>query len=173
MEGGTIESGTIEGGLIEGGLIEGGLAGSITDELAPPATPEATNAVADFDGHSSSDTSSPEVHSEPIAPAAEPHDADHPPEAARAPAPTMTEGPAGETHAPDSAATGESEKAAPRRSTVREKVTFLADAQPPSPPVAQPQSAPPAAPVTPAAEPTSETPPRRAGWWSRRFGGAE
>ena len=167
MEGGTIESGTIEGGLIEGGL-----AGSITDELAPPATPEATNAVADFDGHSSSDTSSPEVHSEPIAPAAEPHDADHPPEAARAPAPTVAEGSV-ETHAPDSAATGESEKAAPRRSTVREKVTFLADAQPPSPPVAQPQSAPPAAPVTPAAEPTSETPPRRAGWWSRRFGGAE
>jgi ribonuclease E len=171
MEGGTVESGTIEGGLIEGGLIEGGLAGSITDELAPPATPEASNAVADFDGHSSSDTSSPEVHSEPIAPAAEPHDADHPPEAARAPAPTVAEGSV-ETHAPDPAAAGESEKAAPRRSTVREKVTFLADAQPPSPPDAPPQSAPPPG-VTPAAEPTGETPPRRAGWWSRRFGGAE
>jgi ribonuclease E len=80
----------------------------------------------------------------------------------------------GETTAPHQEATAEPEKAGPRRSTVREKVTFLADAQPPSPPVASPEAAsPPAAPATPAAEPTTETPPRRAGWWSRRFGGAE
>jgi len=184
MEGGTIEGGMIEGGMIEGGTTESettesdttesGLAGSITDELAPPATPEAANAVADFDGYSSSGPSSPEVHSEPIAPAAEPHAADHPAEeAARAPIASVIENP-GETTAPHQEATAEPEKAGPRRSTVREKVTFLADAQPPSPPVASPEAAsPPAAPATPAAEPTTESPPRRAGWWSRRFGGAE
>jgi len=70
------------------------------------------------------------------------------------------------------------EKAARRRSTVREKVSFLSSSpSEPAAPVAQ--AAEPVAPPAPAPEPApeaaSETPaaPRRAGWWSRRFGGGE
>ena len=64
----------------------------------------------------------------------------------------------------------ESEKAARRRSTVREKVSF--GASPPTEPSDQQQpttSAP--APAEVPSETTTETAPRRAGWWSRRFGG--
>jgi ribonuclease E len=69
--------------------------------------------------------------------------------------------------------------AARRRSTVREKVSFLVEAQPASPsPVSHGQPAEPApAPVPPPAQPapetTTDTQPRRAGWWSRRFGNGE
>jgi ribonuclease E len=35
------------------------------------------------------------------------------------------------------------------------------------------QAEPPPAPARPASETTSETQPRRAGWWSRRFGNGE
>jgi ribonuclease E len=68
------------------------------------------------------------------------------------------------------------DKAARRRSTVREKVSFLLNSQPePATPAAQATEPPaPAAPSPePAPEAASETPPapRRAGWWSRRFGG--
>ncbi|MCP3374933.1 ribonuclease E/G, partial [Bradyrhizobium cajani] len=68
--------------------------------------------------------------------------------------------------------------AARRRSTVREKVSFMLTAQPePATPVAQATEPviPPAPVVEPAPEAANETPaaPRRAGWWSRRFGGGE
>ena len=65
--------------------------------------------------------------------------------------------------------------AARRRSTVREKVSFLSTAQPEAPaPVAPSQPEPPApAPAQSAAETTTDTQPRKAGWWSRRFGGGE
>jgi ribonuclease E len=152
------------------------LAGSIADELAPPAHPEAVSAVADFDGASSAAPSSlPEVQPESIAPAAEPH-IDHDDEAATPPAP-LTE-PASAI-GPEPAASEPSEKAGSRRSTVREKVTFLSDTQPASAPVA-PESTPsvatepaePAAGAAPASDAESGAP-RRAGWWSRRFGGGE
>ncbi|MDR3485232.1 MAG: hypothetical protein P4M05_10010, partial [Bradyrhizobium sp.] len=70
----------------------------------------------------------------------------------------------------------EAERAARRRSTVREKVSFLVDAQPAAAtPVepSQPEPAPAPAPAQPASDTTSETQPRRAGWWSRRFGSGE
>jgi ribonuclease E len=69
----------------------------------------------------------------------------------------------------------EAERAARRRSTVREKVSFLVDAQrDPAPPAATGQPEPPAAPAAePASEVTTDTQPRRAGWWSRRFGNGE
>ena len=71
----------------------------------------------------------------------------------------------------------EAERAARRRSTVREKVSFLVDAQPAAATPAehsQPEPAGrPPAPAQPAPETTSETQPRRAGWWSRRFGSGE
>jgi ribonuclease E len=59
---------------------------------------------------------------------------------------------------------------------VREKVSFLVDAQPEAAaPVnrgqPEPSSAP--APAEPATGITDDSQPRRAGWWSRRFGNGE
>lgn len=67
--------------------------------------------------------------------------------------------------APESEA-HESEKHVQRRSTVREKVSFATNTAPAAEPpvVAAPEPA-------PAPEPeTSSEQPRKAGWWSRRFG---
>jgi ribonuclease E len=65
-----------------------------------------------------------------------------------------------------------------RRSTVREKVSFVTDIAPAASEqpahAVQPETAPAPAPAEPVdnAETPSETGPRRAGWWSRRFGGS-
>jgi ribonuclease E len=58
---------------------------------------------------------------------------------------------------------------------VREKVSFLANAQPEAPAsVFHSQPEPPgSAPVQSATETTTDTQPRKAGWWSRRFGNGE
>jgi ribonuclease E len=154
------------GGRRRRGGLEDGLAGSIVDELRPAPAPEATSAVADFDGYSPPDRSLPVVQPESIAPQPEPQHADRgQQEAARAPTEVET--------------AQEAERAARRRSTVREKVSFLVDSQPDAAaPVSrsQPEPSPTAAPTP--AEPASETTttdtqPRRAGWWSRRFGNGE
>jgi ribonuclease E len=152
------------GGRRRRGGLEDGLAGSIVDEFGPTSAPEATSAVADFDG-SSSDRSLPVVQPESIAPSGPPPEqrsADRGP-AEAAPAPTEAE------------TTQEAERAARRRSTVREKVSFLVEARPAAetPPESQSQPEPAVAPAQPASEPTNEPQPRRAGWWSRRFGGGE
>jgi ribonuclease E len=153
------------GGRRRRGGPEDGLAGSIVDELRPASAPEATSAVADFDG-SSSDRSLPVVQPESIAPSAPPPEqqsADRGP-AEAAPAPTEAE------------TTQEAERAARRRSTVREKVSFLVDTQPDAAASAnrsQPEPSAAPAPAQPASEATTETQPRRAGWWSRRFGNGE
>jgi ribonuclease E len=158
------------GGRRRRGGPEDGLAGSIVDELRPASAPEATNAVADFDGYSAAPAPSlPEIQPEPIAPPSEPQHADRGQqddrgrqEPARAPADTET--------------AQEAERAARRRSTVREKVSFLADSQPAAAaPVnrSQPEPSPAPAPAEPASETTTDTQPRRAGWWSRRFGNGE
>ena len=150
------------GGRRRRGGPEDGLAGSISDELGPTSAPEAAAAVADLDGVAS-EPALPEVHPESIAPQHEPQAADYGrPEPVRTPAPEET--------------AQEAERAARRRSTVREKVSFLVDTQPaaaapvdhqPSEPTVAP------APVEPAPAPTDEAQPRRAGWWSRRFGNGE
>ena len=113
------------------------------------------------------------VHPESIAPQAAPHEADqHQSETAAVAAPEAV------AQKETQEAAQESEKAAARRrSTVREKVSFLVDAQPaattpvdhgqPEPPAAAPAAA------EPATEATTETQPRKAGWWSRRFGNGE
>jgi ribonuclease E len=153
------------GGRRRRGGPEDGLAGSIVDELGPVAAPEAAGAVADFDGDPSEPTL-PEVQPESIAPAPE-----------HQPAERAQQEPA---HAPAEVETAaqEAERAAKRRSTVREKVSFLVDAQPAAPPPVshQPEPVPSPAPA-PAEQPssgtTTDTQPRRAGWWSRRFGGGE
>jgi ribonuclease E len=156
------------GGRRRRGGPEDGLAGSITDELGPTSAPEATSAVADFDGYSPP-AALPMVHPESIAPSPEqpqpeqPQPDRVPQEAARAPAEVDT--------------AQEAERAARRRSTVREKVSFLVDAQPsaPTPSVShsQPEPAAAPAPAEPGSETTTDTQPRKAGWWSRRFGNGE
>ncbi|TAI61387.1 hypothetical protein, partial [Bradyrhizobium sp. Leo170] len=72
----------------------------------------------------------------------------------------------------------ENDRAMRRRSTVREKVSFSSQPEP-APVVVQSESEPippaepaPAAVAEPApAATTTEASPRKAGWWSRRFGG--
>jgi ribonuclease E len=150
------------GGRRRRGGPEDGLAGSIADELGPTSAPEAETAVADFDGGPSVQPA-PVIQAEPVAPPPASQQNDHvPQEAARVPSAEET--------------ANEAEKAAARRrSTVREKVSFLADAQPAAAPTAEPRPAEPpaAAPAQPAPEATSDSQPRKAGWWSRRFGGGE
>jgi ribonuclease E len=152
------------GGRRRRGGTEDGLAGSIADELGPIPAPEAASAVADFDGDSSPFSPSA-TQLAPEAPHAEQSTMDH--------APQPSAPPAMET---ESQAQEAERAAARRRSTVREKVSFAASPQPEqaAPAYSQPQ---PSGSSTPApAEPASETaeaPPRRAGWWSRRFGGGE
>lgn len=162
------------GGRRRRGGSEEGLAGSIGDELAANAPPEASDAVADLDsfgGEAAPSIAQAEHAAEPQVIQPEAHaevqaEAPTQPEAApAAAAPAVEEEPA-------------DDKAARRRSTVREKVSFLLNSQPePATPLAQatePAAPPPPAPA-PAPEAANETPaaPRRAGWWSRRFGGGE
>jgi ribonuclease E len=148
-----------------GGGADEGLAASISDELAPTSAPEVTEAVADFDGGSPVELASlPDVQPETIAPAAEPQPA------VQAEAEPVHGAVAEESQQ-------ETEKAARRRSTVREKVSF-----PTSAPLAEPVEAESSAEAEPSvaasddAQPASETTteataPRKVGWWSRRFGG--
>ncbi|CCE01054.1 hypothetical protein [Bradyrhizobium sp. STM 3809] len=79
------------------------------------------------------------------------------------------------------AAKTETEKT-PRRSTVREKVSFVTEPKPDSTASAVNVAESSPAPIaqTPASEPvateteqTTPAAPRRAGWWSRRFGGGQ
>lgn len=157
------------GGRRRRGGGEEGLAGSIGDELGANPPSEATDAVADFDS-SGSETAPSIAQSEHIAPVEmsqpEPH-MSAPVEAPVQPAPSaaaVEEEPAAD------------DKAARRRSTVREKVSFLSSSpsEPATPVAAAPEPVAPPAPE-PAPEAARETPaaPRRAGWWSRRFGGGE
>lgn len=158
------------GGRRRRGGGEEGLAGSIGDELAANPPPEASDAVADFDsfGNEAAPSIAQAEHvAEPQAAQPEPR-AEVPSETPAAPEPapaTVAEEPA-------------DDKAARRRSTVREKVSFLLNSpSEPATPAAQASEpvAPPAPAPEPAPEAASETPaaPRRAGWWSRRFGGGE
>ncbi|EJN14542.1 ribonuclease, Rne/Rng family, partial [Bradyrhizobium sp. YR681] len=160
------------GGRRRRGGNEEGLAGSIGDELAANAPSEATEAVADFD--SASDEAAPSI--------AQAEHTPEPPMAQPEPrAEVQVAAPVQPEPAPASAAADEEpadDKAARRRSTVREKVSFLSSsASEPATPVAQTAApvAPPAPAPEPAPEAATETPsaPRRAGWWSRRFGGGE
>ncbi|MCP3408254.1 ribonuclease E/G [Bradyrhizobium sp. CCGB01] len=162
------------GGRRRRGGNEEGLAGSIGDELAASAPPEATNAVADFDGFGGEAAPSIAQAEHTVEPqVTEPVSQPEPRAEVQIEAPAQPEpAPAAAEEEPAD------DKAARRRSTVREKVSFLSSSQSePAAPVAQ--AAEPVAAPTPAPEPApeaaSETPaaPRRAGWWSRRFGGGE
>jgi ribonuclease E len=133
-------------------------AGSIVDELGPTPVPEAADAVADLDGYSKQESSPPLTHPEATTPTSEPlHQRT--------------------AHSSSEVETAqETEGTARRRSTVREKVSFLAATQPEAPTasVDPGQTEPAAQPATePASSTTENAPPRRAGWWSRRFGNGE
>jgi ribonuclease E len=131
--------------------------------LGPASIPESTAAVADFDGYTP-EPYRPAAQPEPVALQPELQPAEHRQEEAPAPAPVQDE------------TAQEAEKAARRRSTVREKVSFLVNAQPEAlPPVNHSPSEPPAPAATeePVAGTADDTQPRKAGWWSRRFGNGE
>ncbi|WP_454628875.1 Rne/Rng family ribonuclease [Bradyrhizobium cenepequi] len=139
-----------------------GLAASIADELGPLAEPEATEAVADFDG-GWSEPAETLVQPEPVAePELQPAESPQPEPVSVA----ATEEPA-----------QENDRAIRRRSTVREKVSFGSQPEP-TPVVVQSEPKPissaepaPAVVAEPSPAATTEAQPRKAGWWSRRFGG--
>lgn len=153
---------------------EDGLAGSIADELGPTSAPEAANAVADFDGSSyepAPTLTQPEPAWQPAQ--HEPAATAYAPPEPVASATTMSAPAVEET-------TQEADRAAARRrSTVREKVSFVTSASvaDPAPAVVshsapEPVASP--APSEPApAESNDPAAPRKAGWWSRRFGNGE
>jgi len=144
-----------------GGGPEDGLAGSIADELAPLPAFEAEAAVADFDGRSEPAPTIVEPVPEPVAVISEPP----------APEPAQPEPVA--ASAPEESA-AEAEKTARRRSTVREKVSFLASSPPDTAPAMPSAVEAPPAPAPAEAAPAAATDqPRKAGWWSKRFGGGE
>jgi ribonuclease E len=157
---------------------EDGLAGSIADELGPTSAPEAASAVADFDGGSS--VSAPSlVEPESVSQPAEPQPAAYAQPATFTQPETVETVTASTAPAAPTAEEQEADRAAARRrSTVREKVSFMTSAQAePAPPVShsapEQVAAPEPAPAEPAPASTSEAAPRKAGWWSRRFGGGE
>jgi ribonuclease E len=170
---------------------EDGLAGSITDELVPPSASEAAEAVADFDGGHPQAPALAEVQTELPAPASEPpqpayHSAPEPRSAPAlndvrgAPALNDVRGaPAlnDVTSAPAAEPAAEESERPLRRSTVREKVSFGSGAAPsadtPTPLVSSAPEPVPAAEPAPASSEASADQPRKAGWWSRRFGGGE
>jgi ribonuclease E len=157
------------GGRRRRGNGEEGLAGSIGDELTGNPPSEATEAVADFDG-SGSETAPSIAHSDHIAPV----ETSQPEFELQAPVETPVQPAPAAAVAEEEPASDD--KAARRRSTVREKVSFLSSSpsEPATPVAAAPEPVAPPAPE-PAPEEASETSaaPRRAGWWSRRFGGGE
>jgi ribonuclease E len=164
------------GGRRRRGGSEEGLAGSISDELAAGAPSEASDAVADFDGNGGEAAPSIAQAEHAAEPQVTQHDA-QPDYRTEVPPPT----PVAPEPAPVAAVVEEEpadDKSARRRSTVREKVSFLSSSasEPATPVAAAPEPvAPPAPAPEPAPEAAAETPaaPRRAGWWSRRFGGGE
>ncbi len=137
------------GGRRRRGGREEGLAGSISDELNPTHPSEATPAVADFEA----------LH-EPKPLADMPMTAMEPEQVAAVSAP----------------AESQADEAPRRRSTVREKVSFFSPSESDAA-AGAPQSAPDSTASTEVSAPQpangGEEQPRRAGWWSRRFGNGE
>ena len=113
----------------------GGLVGSISDELGPTSAPEVTSAVADFDGYSA-ERAPLDVQPEPVA---QPLQAPPEPQAI---APLLSRSPSRCAASSEAETAQEAEGAAARRrSTVREKVSFLTTAQPEAPAPVTPQPA--------------------------------
>jgi len=154
------------GGRRRRGGPEDGLVGSIADELAPPEASEAQEAVADFDGVTT-DSAIPQAPAEPAMALPETRMAEQP---AHEPVAAAVAEPAAEPQ------TIQDADRPVRRSTVREKVSFVSNPTAEtavSAPVAAHAHEPAPAPAEPAPAETGQAAPRKAGWWSRRFGGGE
>ncbi|MGM5034899.1 Rne/Rng family ribonuclease [Tardiphaga sp. 803_E3_N1_3] len=171
------------GGRRRRGGNDEGLAGSISDELGPTQTSEASDAVADLEGqdtrhdaqphqYAASDTvasyAAPQPEAEQSRHNAVPMFAPAVPEPTPvAPAPVAAPTPVQEAAAPQE----DDKAAARRRSTVREKVNFGSTSPEPQPAAAPVATAPEPAPAPAAAPaPAVEAQPRKAGWWSRVLG---
>jgi ribonuclease E len=148
-----------------GGENEEGSVAALVAEFAEPAELEITDAVADLDR--------PSAHVDSIATEIDQARAyEQQPAAPAEAAPVRAEVYEAPPVKPEAVA--EASEPTRRRSTVREKVSFVTDSEP-----AAAQSAPAgaheAASNTSTATPESAAPeapePRKAGWWSRRFGG--
>ncbi|WP_425476420.1 Rne/Rng family ribonuclease [Bradyrhizobium prioriisuperbiae] len=152
----------------EGSNSEGSVA-AIADEFIPPSIPEAAEAVADLAAPASQPEQSPAASSSWHDPQPAPVE---PPQASPVAATSETT---------DDRGSDETDKPR-RRSTIREKVSFFVE--PETEPdtttaphqetrVEEPSHS--AATHEPAPEPaaTEASAPRRAGWWSRRFGNGE
>jgi ribonuclease E len=123
---------------------EEGLAASIADDLGPADASEVTEAAADLDASPAPTVSHQPAFAPPAAPAPQSY--------------------------ADSESDGE-DKPAPRRSTVREKVSFFfgdSSASANNDAESAAQAAPSAEPEAEKPETTQPNAPRRAGWWSRR-----
>lgn len=132
---------------------EEGSVAAIADETGETVPPEAMEAAADLD-----DGSAPQAATETPA---EPEIAE------------KLTAPAAVAEAAAEAATDAAPEKTRRRSTIREKVSFAIggnDAPAPAPAEAAVEATPAAAPVAAVEEPAAEAAPRKAGWWSRRFG---
>jgi ribonuclease E len=154
------------GGRRRRGGPEDGLVGSIADELTPPEASEAQEAVADFDG-APMDAAIAQASAEPTAALPQTQILEQPP---HEPAAAAVAEPAAESQ------TGQEADKPARRSTVREKVSFGSTPTAEtalSAPVAPHASEPAPAPAEAAPAETDQAAPRKAGWWSRRFGGGE
>ena len=146
------------GGRRRRGEHEEGSVAAITDDLGEASPPEVARAVADFDQPVTRQFDQPVTRqieiSVPNDPAPEP-----------APAAPSAPEPVAET------ATETAEQTR-RRSTVREKVSFGSPtSELPSAPSTPAEPSPPPAPAEPVAAGPQAEEPRKAGWWSRRFGG--
>jgi ribonuclease E len=153
------------GGRRRRGGPEDGPAEPFADEFTPVPISESGTALADVTGFAP-ETDRPATPPEALALQPDQPQPDQRHEEV-APASTQVDG------------ASESERAARRRSTVREKVSFVLEAQPAAAPPAASAGSQPEPPVpapetqAPAQQAGVDTQPRRAGWWSRRFGGGE
>jgi ribonuclease E len=147
------------GGRRRRGGVEGSEEGSvaaIADEFIPPSIPEAADAVADLAASAPAPEVAPEWQPTP-------------------PQPVQSE-PESQPVAADEQPSSDEAGKPRRRSTVREKVSFFVESEAPVETPAAPEHAysvqdplSPPEPEVPAEKPAA----RRAGWWSRRFGGGE
>jgi ribonuclease E len=165
------------GGRRRRGGNDEGLAGSISDELGPTQTSEASDAVADLEGQDTRHDAEPHQHAAPdtvtsyAAPQPETEQSRHDAVPMFAP-PAPEPAPVAPAPVQEAAPQDDDKAAARRRSTVREKVNFGSTSPEPQPVAApvvatpEPTPAPVAAPTAPAAE----AQPRKAGWWSRVLG---
>ncbi|NVN86108.1 MAG: Rne/Rng family ribonuclease [Rhodopseudomonas sp.] len=164
------------GGRRRRGGPEEGLAGSIADELGPTAAPEAAFAVADMDGSGSvpepreyeapRETEMPRESAIAIAPEPQPALVSEQPK-------IREQQPVGDEPTPAHDDSARDTDKARRRSTVREKVSFAVEARPEAENHATVESQPEASPAPQPEPAAAESQPRKAGWWSRRFGGGE